>query len=415
MTEKGSRQGPEGAQAAAQAPVDTQAASGGVGEAASVAAPAVADSASAVSASAEGGAVDAGAEVGAVGDSHRLQRTADAVRELRDRVVAAPGAGAAAGSAEATSSAGAAGNAGRRGAREEEFDDDAVAAELRGGRRWGRWAVLSVLVALALGAGAAVLLGRWNSQRYVLRCDAERVVAERGRAFPPWGERALEGKPWKPIALALSAECVDRETRSEPELTSWYLTMLMEQAAAKLSARKVVEVDAAAAQLEQAAFLARDPERREQRALLEQLRGDVEYWRAVAKLTSARDALTEAAKLLEEAAQKKPRYATDAAARAVRLRRLVVELGASFAAEASDPAGTAPLGVPPLVVPGAAPSQPLAPPQITPSPSAGAPSSSQPPALPQLPPSQPPAAPSGGPDAGVPASDAGVPVGGVLL
>ena len=199
-----------------------------------------------------------------------------------------------------------------------------------------------MLVALALGAGAAVLLGRWNSQRYVLRCDAERVVAERGRAFPPWGERALEGKPWKPIALALSAECVDRETRSEPELTSWYLTMLMEQAAAKLSARKVVEVDAAAAQLEQAAFLARDPERREQRALLEQLRGDVEYWRAVAKLTSARDALTEAAKLLEEAAQKKPRYATDAAARAVRLRRLVVELGASFAAEASDPAGTAP-------------------------------------------------------------------------
>jgi hypothetical protein len=141
----------------------------------------------------------------------------------------------------------------------------------------------------------------------------------------------------------------------------------------------------------------------------------VEYWRAVAKLTSARDALTEAAKLLEEAAQKKPRYATDAAARAVRLRRLVVELGASFAAEASDPAGTAPLGVPPLLVPGAAPSQPLAPLQTPPSPSAGAPSSSQAPAPPQRPPSQPPAAPSGGPDAGVPASDAGVPAGGVLL
>jgi hypothetical protein len=187
-----------------------------------------------------------------------------------------------------------------------------------------------------------VFLGRANAERYVIVCSTDRVSAEQGRAFPPWGSHPLSGPEWKPIALPQDAECRAQETDDPDELTRWYLGLLMDRASTTLSSRDLLEtialpaagsasagpnpLDLAEEQLGQALLLARAPEHRDQRKEIERLQGDVAYWRASLRLRDASTALADAAKQYDAAAAHRPRHATDAGAWATFLRRLGEEL-----------------------------------------------------------------------------------------
>ncbi|MEZ4360660.1 MAG: hypothetical protein R3B48_10785 [Kofleriaceae bacterium] len=275
--------------------------------------------------------------------------------------------------------------------------------------RTRRGGVLLAALASVVLVAVLVVLGRHNAERHLLTCETAQVVAQRGRGFPPWGASALEGPEWKPVSIPLAAECLDRETRSEDEFVSWYLNLLIEQATARLTARKIVDVDVATAQLEQALLFARAPERRDQRREIERLLGDVEYWRAVDKLRTASEAMAEAAKQFEEAAVKQPRHVGDAAARAVLIRRLLQELGGQAAALQKEQANEGPAAAPSPLEPLEPPPEPTLP--VSPS----APDVPLAPAL-----GEEPAPPVSAPDASAteepaPVIDAGPPSGGVLL
>lgn len=266
---------------------------------------------------------------------------------------------------------------------ERERDDEPTPADRARRRKLFITLALSLVVGLLIAA--FVLLGRANAQRLVFTCAAEQITAEQGRSFPPWGTRTLDGPEWAPIAIPPQAECESRETDDLATLEGWYLDALYEQASTKLGAHKVTSVDDAEAQLRQALLLSRAPERRDQRANIERLLGDVVYWRGAAKASAAAATLGEAAKLFDEASAKKPRNVSDAAAWATYARKLAADLEAG-------PDGVRATTMPPL------PGQ-------------------RPPAPPGVP------LPVEGSDAGVPMGspivpeppDAGVPTGGVLL
>lgn len=267
-------------------------------------------------------------------------------------------------------------------------------------------AIVAVSTIAALVIVALAFLGHANADRFAIACDASRATPEQGRAFPPWGTRALTGPEWKPIALPTDAECKARETDSEDELAGWYLDLLLERASAILSAKNPLELppiaagqpqpqaplDVASEQLAQALLLARAPERRDQRKELERLQGDVDYWRASAHLREASAALLDAAKQFDAAAAQRPRHVSDAAAWSAFLRHLADELH-------TGPSGPAALPTAPSSV--ASPGSPSSPSSSS-SPSQGAPTGT---ALPIEP----------APDRAPEQTDAGVPAGGVLL
>jgi len=259
-------------------------------------------------------------------------------------------------------------------------------------------------IVVGLAIATLVFLGRANAERYLITCATDHAMAEQGRSFPPWGSHALSGPEWKTIALPANAECRPRETDDPDELAHWYLDILVERASTTLAARDLLDtlpsptapvdknpstspLDVAQAELEQALLLARAPERRDERKEIERLQGDVSYWRAALHLRDANAALADAAKQFDAAAAQRPRHATDAAAWATFLRRVVDELHGGPAG------GPTPDKFPPLP-----PSNPGEPGR-TPAPPATA--------LPVEPSAAPtePAAPP----------DAGVPTGGVLL
>lgn len=199
-------------------------------------------------------------------------------------------------------------------------------------------------IALVVGVGIAtvVFLGHANAQHYAITCSATHVIAEQGRAFPPWGTRALRGAEWAPIALPSNAECQPRETDDIAELGKWYLAILVDRATVTLTAKDLLDhpgiaggnsaaanpLDAVAAQLEQALLLSRDPERRDERKEITRLQGDVMYWRAAARLRDATTVLTDAANQFDAANQQRPRHATDAAAWSAYLHHLADEIHA---------------------------------------------------------------------------------------
>ncbi|HSS02812.1 MAG TPA: hypothetical protein VLM79_37380 [Kofleriaceae bacterium] len=257
------------------------------------------------------------------------------------------------------------------------------------------------------------VLGRINSDRYLLACEAERAVPQQGRSFPPWGMRALDGEPWRPLKIAAETRCQPRETDDLRDLERLYLAMVLDQATALLTAREVTRLDEAEGLLKQALLLTRPPEhetdklaaeRNEKRHDIERLLGDVTYWRASAKLRDAANALGEAAKQFESAAEQHPRHMTDAAAWANHVRKLTQQLttGPAGPGGPGGPAGLA-------GTPGA-----------TSTTSPGAPTSASPatPASPDRPGAPPgtalPIDPAVTPEAPL-APDAGVSSGGVLL
>jgi hypothetical protein len=193
-------------------------------------------------------------------------------------------------------------------------------------RRRRLWLTLAFSTVIGLIIVAFVFIGRSNASRYYFQCGAEKITAEHGRGFPPWGTRELDGPEWAPIAIPPQAECQTRETEEPSELAGWFLDALIDQARAKLTAREVTAVDDAEKQLRQAYLLARDPKRVDQRNEIDRLLGDVQYWRGIAKVKSANAALADAAKLFDEAAARKPVKVTTSAAWADYARKLVDDL-----------------------------------------------------------------------------------------
>jgi hypothetical protein len=255
---------------------------------------------------------------------------------------------------------------------------------------------VSALVAtFGLAVAALVIVGRMNTDRYLLACEAERAVPQQGRGFPPWGTRALGGEAWRPLKITPETRCQPRETDDVRDLERLYLAMVLDQASALLTAREVTRLDEAEALLKQALLLTRPPEREseklaternERRAEIQRLLGDVTYWRASAKLRDAANALGEAAKQFDAAAEQRPRHMSDAAAWAGHARKLAQQL-------TSGPAGATPAAGSAAAPP--APSEPSSAPTGT--------------ALP--------VEPGAGPaeQAPAPPPDAGAPAGGVLL
>jgi hypothetical protein len=262
-------------------------------------------------------------------------------------------------------------------------DDDDDDDQLADPRRRKLVMVAAVTGAVGLVVAAFVLFGTLNKQHLAIACEPDQIIAVQGRGFPPWGTRALDDAMWKPIKIPPEAECRERQTEDEHELSGWYLEMLEDRANVLLASRDVTQTDEAAVLLEQALLHARPPERRDQRAKIERLLGDVQYWRASAKLRDATGALVEAARQFDAAAAQRPRHVSDASAWAEHARRLAEELR-------SGPGGATSTVFPPAPAPGERPS---APPGV---------------ALPIEP--EPPI----DPDPVTPA-DAGIPTGGVLL
>lgn len=254
--------------------------------------------------------------------------------------------------------------------------------------------VAGVAIAVGVGIAALVLLGRVNSERYLLDCTTTAAVAEQGRAFPPWGTKPLGGAQWRPIALPANAQCKTEELDDITKLEAKFLDLLLDRTSTALTVQNLLDtipadgksnpLDGIAAQLEQALLLSRAPERGDQRKQVERMLGDVQYWRASLRLRDATSALVEASRQFDAAALQRPLHVSDAGAWAELLRRITDEVRAG------------PNGVPAAFPPAPTGDPHVAAPQGT--------------ALPVEPP--PPAA---GSDAPPTPPDAGVPTGGVLL
>lgn len=265
--------------------------------------------------------------------------------------------------------------------------------------------LLVAAIAIVVGGTITtmVLVGRSNSERFVLACEADRVVILQGRSFPPWGESSLDGGEWKPMKIPPESPCAPFETKNKAELAARFERMLEDRALELVGGKggqstpttaigpedPVAKVDEAEANLKQALLVSRhlasDNDRITKRDLLARLLGDVTYWRASARLRAAADALADAAKQFDAAAMQQPRANTDPGEWAALARRLADELRAG-------PRPVQPVqpgDLPPAVVPA---QTSTAPPGV---------------ALPVEPPSEGNAAP--------PAPDAGVPSGGGVL
>lgn len=288
--------------------------------------------------------------------------------------------------------------------RDDDDDDDA----LRPPRNRKTIVVSAFSIVAGLAIAGLALLGRANSDRYLLACEAERAVPEQGRAFPPWGTRAMAGEAWRPLKIAPETRCQPHETDEPLALERLYLGMILDQATGLLTAREVTKLDDAEALLKQALLLTRPPaqeaeklanERNEHHKEIERMLGDVTYWRASARLRDAQAALADAAKQFDSAAAQHPRHVSDAAAWAAYARKLVQELHAG-------PAGAAPSTSPPV---------PPVPPAVSPAiPSAEHPNVPVGVALP-IEPGTAGQGSAGEPPPTLAPPDAGVPTGGVLL
>ena len=236
---------------------------------------------------------------------------------------------------------------------DDDNDDDDDGRANKRSRRTIVVAALSIFGGCSIAA--LVFLGKANSARYVIACEADRVVVQHGRSFPPWGTTALDGPEWQPIKIPPEASCHPRETEDDAELAGWYLRILVDQATQLLTAREVTKVDEANAALQQALLVTRrlktEGDAKDARGEIDRLLGDVAYWRASARLRSAADTLADAAKQFDAAAAQRPAHFTDAAAWAGYARKLMDDLRAG-------PAGAATTTFPPLPPP----ERPTAPP-----------------------------------------------------
>jgi hypothetical protein len=226
--------------------------------------------------------------------------------------------------------------------RDDRDDDDDEDADGKPSRR--RRTGLIIAIALIAGGAIAtvVLLGSSNHDRFVFRCGPTRITAERGRSFPPWGTFRLDGAAWKPIEIPPDTECRSRETESSAEVEGLYLDALLAQAELALGVKEVTQLDHAQELLDQAMLLSRDPDRADQRKKVDRMVGDVEYWRGAARVKAAIETLEEAARKFDTAVDKRPKYASDAAAWGAWVREVAGHLRAGPGGTHTAPTVTSP-------------------------------------------------------------------------
>lgn len=216
----------------------------------------------------------------------------------------------------------------RKKKRKDDDDDDDGGGKRR--RVSTRTTVIAIIIGvLALAIATIVVLGNFNSRYYYFVCGAETITAERGKTFPPWGSEVISGKQWEPIKIPPNAECEEARYESSEELEEAYSKALFAQAEARLLAGGTENVTVAAAQLDQALLLLRDPNRKKRRDDILRLQGDVEYARARAQAAEAANQLAEAAQGFDKATKKVPRHTRDASKWAEFARKVqkMIELG----------------------------------------------------------------------------------------
>ncbi len=189
------------------------------------------------------------------------------------------------------------------------------------------WFALAAATLVGGTIATFVLLGRSNSDQYEIVCTSDKIIAEQGRTFPPWGMRPMSGPEWKSIELPPNAECEHHETENPADLTTWFEDAL-EKRARTLLTGEVTKVDLAEQQLNQALLLLRAPAAKNKREVVARLLNDVVYWRASAKLREAATALADAAKQFDTAAGAGTELSHDGAAWANHIRKLADELHA---------------------------------------------------------------------------------------
>ena len=239
-----------------------------------------------------------------------------------------------------------------RGKEDHDDDDDDHDSDddPRTRRKWSRKTIVvsALSVTFGLGIAALVVLGSANKGRYLIVCEPEQVIARQGRGFPPWGTRGIDDDAkWKPIKIPPQAECRESETDDEAELSMWYLKMLHARADAQLRSQshELAKVNEAAAMLEQALLHTRAPERADWRKRIEQLLGDVTYWRASAKVYETATALEAIAKQFDAAAAQSETSRAGASLWAAYLRKLSedVRSGPTGAIPTTQPSTTPPV------------------------------------------------------------------------
>ena len=199
---------------------------------------------------------------------------------------------------------------------------------------------LVLLTVIASILGALVIISWLNSRHLYLSCGETTVRAERGRFFP-WGRTNLSGDRWKPIEPG--SQCLDRELGSIAELEQAFLDLALSHANKNLATIPPTDLERAAALLEQAELLARAPERGQERADIERLSHDIDYWRAAKNVDDAISRLGEAQKTFEGAAGR-TRHTSDAGDRATFLGELLeaVKRGTLASVPTDDSTGTEP-------------------------------------------------------------------------
>lgn len=226
----------------------------------------------------------------------------------------------------------------KRASTESGDDDDGP----RGSKMW--MFVAAVAVMLGGGITAMILVGRSNSEDLYLSCEADRVVIQQGRSFPPWGTTELEGAEWKSFKIPAEAPCVSFSTESKATLASGFIKLLEGRAQKLVGANTkatviaasgpddpVARVDEAEGSLKQALLVTRHLQGDDainKRQQLEHWLGDVTYWRAAARLRAAATALDDAAKQFEAAALQQPEANRDPDAWARHARELANDLRA---------------------------------------------------------------------------------------
>jgi hypothetical protein len=198
-------------------------------------------------------------------------------------------------------------------------------------RRWLPWLIVIMLIGSTIAVFAVV--GSVNRSHWSIHCTTTTIVAQRGRAFPPWGFTSIDDPDLRAIQLANDTECPSKATDSRKTLEDWFVAALMEQATAHLHRRRDNDVSTAATQLQQALLLTRPAARQDLRKEVERLLGDVEYWGASGQLQSYAEKLLETAQQFDQAALKRPRHVSDASSWAIHVRSLVEQLKAGPSAK----------------------------------------------------------------------------------
>lgn len=192
------------------------------------------------------------------------------------------------------------------------------------------WILGGIGVAAALVVGGLIFLGHVNAQTYAFTCQPDKIVAEQGRAFPPWGTRPLTDPEWKPVDITPRFACVSTETDDRGKLASWFADALYDNAAEELTpspGHEVTKLDLAEQQIDQALLLLRTAtEAKHGREQTEHWLANVTFWRTKAKLRESIAGLGELANQFDQAAKAGPHQITNAHAWAEYVRKVAAEL-----------------------------------------------------------------------------------------